>query len=71
MKKPNEIVILRRPKVEKKTGLRRSTMYKYIDDGTFPRPIQLGPRTVGWVESEVDGWLAERVACRDREIEAA
>lgn len=61
-----KIKILRRTQVQNRTALARSTMYKYIDDGTFPRPIQLGPRTVGWVESEVDSWLAERVTARDK-----
>lgn len=67
MKKTNEIVILRCPQVQEKTGLCRSTLYKLISDDNFPRPIKLGPRTSGWVLGEVEDWLAERIARRDAE----
>ena len=42
--------ILRRPQVEQRTGLSRSTLYHYIKDGDFPKPVQLGLRAVGWPE---------------------
>jgi len=69
MKRPIEkrIVFLRRRQVEKRTGLGRSSLYKLISDGLFPKPVKLGPRTAAWVESEVDAWAAERVARRDAE----
>jgi len=54
--------ILRRKQVEARTGLSRSTIYHYIKAGTFPRPVPLGPRAVGWLESDVSNWIAERVA---------
>jgi prophage regulatory protein len=57
---PPRRVILRRPQVEEKTGLARSTIYKLIADGDFPAPINLAPRTVGWVESEIESWLESR-----------
>src|SRR5258705_10359808 len=41
--------ILRRKQVQNRTGLSRSTIYERVRAGTFPRPISLGPRTVGWV----------------------
>jgi prophage regulatory protein len=44
-----------------RTGLTRSMTYALLKDGLFPRPINLGPRAVGWLESEIDGWIAERV----------
>ena len=53
--------ILRRKQVQTRTGLARSTMYQQIQDGKFPRPISLGPRAVGWLESEISDWIAERV----------
>ena len=52
---------IRRKQVEMRTGLSRSTIYQYIKDGTFPRPIPLGPRAVGWLESGVSNWIAERI----------
>jgi prophage regulatory protein len=49
--------ILRLSDVKERTGLSRSTIYLYINDGVFPRPINLGARCVGWLESEIDGWI--------------
>lgn len=57
--------ILRRPTVEGKTGLKRSTMYLRIAQGTFPKPVSLGGRAVGWLESEIDGWIEARLADRE------
>jgi len=54
--------ILRRKQVQNRTGLSRSTIYERVKAGTFPRPISLGPRTVGWLEAEIDHWLSERIA---------
>ena len=53
--------ILRLPSVTKKTGLSRSTIYASVLKGSFPKPIQLGPRAVGWLRSEVDNWVSERI----------
>lgn len=63
MQKP--IKILRRKQVEKRTGLSRSTIYLYMDEGLFPKPISLGPRAVGWLENEIQEWLAARIDSRD------
>jgi prophage regulatory protein len=52
--------ILRRPDVSRRTGLGRSALYAYIREGHFPRPVKLGPRAVGWLEEEVDSWIADR-----------
>ena len=56
-----EPAILRRKQVEARTGLSRSTIYQYVKDGMFPKPVPLGPRAVGWLESEVSDWIAGRV----------
>jgi len=53
--------ILRLPDVKARTGLSRSTIYLRISQGTFPAPIALSVRSVGWIESEVDAWIAERI----------
>ena len=54
--------ILRLPAVKARTGLARSTIYLRISEGSFPKPIRLGPRSVGWLESEVDRWIESRAA---------
>lgn len=46
------------------TGLSRSSIYAYMAKGEFPKPIQLGPRAVAWVEKEVQGWLQVRLDAR-------
>jgi len=60
-----KLTILRRKKVETRTGLSRSTIYLRIQEGTFPRPINLGGRAVGWVENEIETWLASCIENRD------
>lgn len=57
--------IIRLKEVIDSTGLARSTIYKYIGEGTFPRPVSLGDRCVGWVESEVHDWILARIEERD------
>ena len=54
--------ILRRKQVESRVGLKRSTLYQRVAEGTFPAPVTLGARAVGWVEAEVDQWLRDRIA---------
>ena len=70
--KDNEkIRILRRYQVENRTGLSRSTIYHRLKEGTFPKQISLGPRTVGWVESEINAWLVDCIKGRDDRREVA
>lgn len=65
--------IIRLPEVMNTTGLARSTIYKYIDDGIFPKAVSLAPkgintpctRGVGWLESEVHDWILARIEERD------
>ena len=56
-----EPTFLRRKQVETRTGLSRSTIYQYIKVGAFPKPVLLGARAVGWLESDVSDWIAARV----------
>jgi prophage regulatory protein len=58
--------ILRNRAVCDKAGFRgSSTLYAAMDNEGFPRPIALGPRSVGWIEEEVDAWIEARRAKRD------
>lgn len=50
--------IIRLPEVKTKTGQSRSTIYERIKQGAFPAPISIGGRNVGWLENEVDDWIA-------------
>jgi prophage regulatory protein len=53
--------ILRLPNVRARTGLSRSTIYLRVAQGTFPPPVSLGSRAVGWIESEVQLWLEQQI----------
>ncbi len=55
------IAILRLPTVKVRTGLSRSSIYQRIAEGSFPKQVSLGARAIGWLESEVDAWLASRI----------
>ncbi|MCY1443137.1 Prophage CP4-57 regulatory protein (AlpA) [compost metagenome] len=57
--------IIRLRGVISSTGLARSTIYKLISLGEFPKPVPLVGRSVGWIESEVHGWILSRIEERD------
>ncbi len=52
---PNRILRLRA--VLARTGLSRSTLYRQIAAGTFPRQKQISTRCIGWYESDINAWL--------------
>ena len=61
---------LRRNQVEERTGLSRSSVYAKMRrnpkrpsdfDPTFPTPVSLGAKAVGWIESEIDSWLTAQI----------
>ena len=54
--------ILRRPEVEKLTGLSRATLYLRMSQSTFPKSIPLGGRIVGWLESDILQWIDDCIA---------
>lgn len=58
---------IRLNEVKALTGLGRSTIYKYINLGTFPNSVKLGARSVAWIEAEVMAWIAERIRERDQQ----
>lgn len=49
--------ILRLPELVRITGMCRSSVYRYVSEGNFPKPIKLGIRSVGWRESQINKWL--------------
>lgn len=64
------LTILRRKQVELRTGLSRSTIYAKLRhnpkrpgdfDPSFPKPISIGAKSVGWVASEIDAWLTAQI----------
>ncbi|ELN9402773.1 helix-turn-helix transcriptional regulator [Enterobacter hormaechei] len=62
----SNVRILRLNTIVIKTGIARSTIYDWLNpkspryDSSFPKPRKLGKQSVGWLESEIDGWINER-----------
>lgn len=56
MDKP-EVRIIRGPEVEAKTGKSRVTIWRDIKAGTFPKPVQIGRKAVGWYAHEIEAYL--------------
>ena len=57
--------LIRLPDVIARTSLSKSTIWRHARRGAFPKSVPLTPGTVGWVEAEVEGWIAARIASRD------
>lgn len=63
----SNIKILRLPAVLTRVGIARSTLYDWINpkspryDSNFPKQRKLGKQSVGWVESELNEWLLNKV----------
>ena len=53
--------VIRFPAVKSRCGISRSNIYQQINQGTFPKPIRLGERAVGWLSSDIDDWLSRKV----------
>jgi prophage regulatory protein len=52
--------ILRREAVLTLIGYKKSALYELMAQGSFPKPVKLGVRAVGWRASDVAAWLASR-----------
>ena len=57
---PDAVRVYRRPQVERMVGLSRSTLYAMMAEGTFPQPVRLGRRAVGWRVADLSAWIAAR-----------
>ena len=67
--------LIRLPEVLSRTGYGRTTIYRKMEDGSFPRSVKLGgpledpeafdSRAVAWIEDEVDQWIESRIGDRD------
>lgn len=62
---PNPFEIWRIAKVLNATGQKRTGWYDAMKRGEAPRPIPLGPKTVGWLRSEIEGYIQGRMALRE------
>lgn len=53
--------LIRRKEVQAKTGLGASSIYAMMQQGTFPKAINISERRVAWIESDIDLWISERI----------
>ncbi len=47
------------------TGLSKATIYRYIAEDKFPKPVSLGGRAVAWIDNEIDDWISSKIESRD------
>lgn len=58
--------LLRIAAVLERTALSRASVYKFMNDGSFPRPVAIGARAVAWVEADIDDWIQAAIDRRDQ-----
>jgi len=63
--------IIRLKTVLARTGLSRTTLYRKMSDGTFPRQLKISVHGAGWRESAVNRWITDPVAYREDQIGSA
>ncbi len=62
-------VIIKLPEVVRRTALSKASIYVFIKEGRFPKPIPLGVRAVGFLESEINSWLSSQIEKREQNTE--
>ena len=63
---PSAVRMIRLPEVKRRVGLARSTIYRLMGSGGFPKPHKLGPRAIAWLEADIDGWIDAKLVDRAR-----
>lgn len=58
---PEGARLIRLKEVQCRVGLSRSTIYRWMAEGTFPKPVRLGGHAVAWVLSDIDQWILQRI----------
>lgn len=53
--------IMRLPQVIELTTYKRSSIYRLMDEGKFPKPIKIGARAVAWLEEDINLWLESKI----------
>ncbi|EJD6367442.1 TPA: helix-turn-helix transcriptional regulator [Providencia alcalifaciens] len=54
--------LIRLPEVMRRTGYGKAWIYRLIEAGQFPKSVKIGTRSIAFVESEVDEWVANKIA---------
>ena len=64
-----ELKTLRFSDLQEIIPVSRSTLWRWVRDGSFPSPINLGPNTRAWREEDIRVWLETKTEQRDEEVE--
>ena len=59
--------LIRGAEVRNRSGLSKTSIWRRVRDGTFPKPVKSSPGCVAWLEDEVDAWIVDRITARDSE----
>ncbi|WP_446471113.1 helix-turn-helix transcriptional regulator [Xenorhabdus stockiae] len=54
--------LIRLPEVQRRTGYSKAWIYRLIADEKFPKQVKIGTRSVAFIESEIDGWIDQRIS---------
>jgi prophage regulatory protein len=63
----NKLIDFKQLRPEKGIPYCRDHLRRKADAGEFPQPIAISPRRIAWVESEIDEWVAAKIADRGAE----
>ncbi len=55
--------LIRLKEVMHRVGLGRSTIYRWMDEGKFPKPLQLGACSEAWLQSDIYDWIDPQISC--------
>ncbi|MBK5963652.1 hypothetical protein CCR95_06020 [Thiocystis minor] len=61
MSAPSSKQFLRFPEVSRRVALKKSAIYKRVQEGTFPAPVKLSERCSVWPEDAIDGWMQRQM----------
>ena len=53
--------LIRLKEVQHRVGLGRSTIYRWMAEGKFPKPVQLGGYAVAWAQEDIENWILARL----------
>ena len=57
--------VLRISEVSKTTGLSRTSIYEAVKANSFPKPLKISERSIGFLQSEISAWIKERADLRE------
>lgn len=63
-----KITLNRYKSVLEQTGLKRSSLYKLMSQGDFPKPVRITAKAVAWPSNEVEDWISSRISANQQQM---